>query len=161
MAPSNVAAFCRQRVPKELNVKEEHAEKSVVFSLQFHAAVCTSCLEGITYAVINLKCRSELQYMRTSWHFNVDVRQHCAQCCVPAACLLAFKHLFLLRDEAVKKLNRKALFQKRYLNLVLELLLMVCIHRPATPEIFTLTNVPWSSHLLCTKCEGENIWSCL
>jgi len=41
---------------------------------------------------------------------------------------------FLLRDKTVEKLKRKALLCKRYLNIVFELLLMVCIHRPTTPE---------------------------
>jgi len=42
VAPSNIAVSCRQHVPRELNVKEEHAEKVVIFSLQLHISVCTA-----------------------------------------------------------------------------------------------------------------------
>lgn len=70
--------------------------------------------------------------------------------------------LFLLRDKTVENLKRMLFCIRDTSILSLSYYSwFVCIDQLLQREMFTLNNIPWSSHLLCMKWKGWSIWCCL
>lgn len=179
MAPSNTAVSCRQHVPRELNVKEEYAEKVSDFltpiphsHLHNLCIIKWFCLGGITYALINLirTTMYEDKLALKCWWLSTPCTVLCACHMLINLFYLMYVYiltctgniLFLLRDKTVKNLKRMLFCVRDTSILSLSYYSwFVCIDQLLQRVMFTLSNIPWSSHLLCVKWKGWSIWCCL